>query len=114
MRVKLSDLRLVEKKKEQKKDTFVRNNTESRMTAASDTRCDLRGLTVEEAIMTLDLFIDNMVMAGLSEFTVIHGKGTGALRAAVQQHLKKHSQIKTYRLGTFGEGENGVTIATIK
>ena len=64
--------------------------------------------------MTLDLFIDSMVMAGLSEFTIIHGKGTGVLRAAVQQHLKKHPQIKTYRLGTFGEGENGVTIATLK
>ena len=114
MRVKVSDLRLVEKKKEQKKETFVRRETESRLHAASDTRCDLRGLTVEEAIMTLDRFIDSMVMAGLSEFTIIHGKGTGALRAAVQQHLKKHSQIKTYRLGTFGEGENGVTIATVK
>ena len=114
MRVKVSDLRLVEKKKEQKKETFVRRETESRLNAASDTRCDLRGLTVEEAVMTLDLFIDSMVMAGLSEFTIIHGKGTGALRAAVQQHLKKHSQIKNYRLGSFGEGENGVTIATIK
>ena len=114
MRVKVSDLRLIEKKKEQKKTSFVKNNTESRLNASADTRCDLRGMTVEEGIMTLDLFIDSMVMAGLSEFTIIHGKGTGVLRAAVQQHLKKHSQIKTYRLGTFGEGENGVTIATIK
>lgn len=114
MRVKVSDLRLVEKKKEQKKETFILRETESRLNAASDTRCDLRGLTVEEGIMTLDLFIDSMIMAGLYEFTIIHGKGTGALRAAVQQHLKKHPQIKTYRLGTFGEGENGVTIATIK
>lgn len=114
MRVKVSDLRLIEKKKEQKKETFIRRETESRLTAASDTRCDLRGMTVEEAIMTLDLFIDSMVMSGLGEFTIIHGKGTGALRAAVQQHLKKHSQIKSYRLGTFGEGENGVTIATLK
>lgn len=114
MRVKVSDLRLVEKKKEQKKDTFVRRETESRMTAVSDTRCDLRGMTVEEAILTLDLFLDNMIMSGLSEVTIIHGKGTGALRAAVQQHLKKHPQVKTCRLGTFGEGENGVTIANLK
>ncbi len=113
-RVKVSDLRLIEKKKEQKKTSFVKNNTESRLNASADTRCDLRGMTVEEGIMTLDLFIDSMVMAGLSEFTIIHGKGTGVLRAAVQQHLKKHPQIKNYRLGTFGEGENGVTIATIK
>ncbi len=114
MRVKVSDLRLIEKKKEQKKTPFVKNNTESRLNASADTRCDLRGMTVEEGIMTLDLFIDSMVMSGLSEFTIIHGKGTGVLRAAVQQHLKKHPQIKNYRLGTFGEGENGVTIATIK
>lgn len=114
MRVKVSDLRLIEKKKETKKDTFVRKSTESRMTAASDTRCDLRGLTAEEAIMTLDLFLDSMTMAGLSEVTIIHGKGTGVLRSAVQQHLKKHPQVKSYRLGTFGEGENGVTIATLK
>ena len=114
MRVKVSDLRLVEKKKDKKKETFVRRETESRLNAASDTRCDLRGMNVEEGIMTLDQFIDSMVMSGLNEFTIIHGKGTGVLRAAVQQHLKKHPQVKTYRLGTFGEGENGVTIATLK
>lgn len=114
MRVKVSDLRLIEKKTEKKKETFVRRETESRLNAASDTRCDLRGMNVEEGIMTLDQFIDSMVMSGLHEFTIIHGKGTGVLRAAVQQHLKKHPQVKTYRLGTFGEGENGVTIATLK
>ena len=114
MRVKVSDLRLMEKKKEPKKETFIRKNTESRMNVASDTRCDLRGMTVEEGILTLDLFLDSMIMSGLSEVTIIHGKGTGALRAAVQQHLKKHPQVKNYRLGTFGEGENGVTIATMK
>ena len=114
LRVKVSDLRLIEKQKKSKKDTTVKKHTESRMTATSNTRCDLRGLTVEEAIMTVDLFIDNMVMSGLPEVTIIHGKGTGALRAAVQQHLKKHPQVKSYRLGTFGEGENGVTIAVLK
>ena len=114
MRVKTEDLRLIEKKASPKKDAVMRKSTESRLTAASDTRCDLRGLTVEEAIMTLDLFLDSMVMSGLPEVTIIHGKGTGALRAAVQQHLKKHPQVKSYRLGTFGEGENGVTIATLK
>lgn len=114
MRVKVSDLRLVEKKKTAKNDAFVKKATESRLHAASDTRCDLRGMTVEEGILTLDLFLDNMMMSGLSEVTIIHGKGTGVLRAAVQQHLKKHPQVKNYRLGTFGEGENGVTIATLK
>lgn len=114
MRVKVSDLRLVEKPHQKKNDTVMKKQTESRLNARSDTRCDLRGLTVEEGILTLDLFLDNMIMSGLSEVTIIHGKGTGVLRAAVHQHLKRHPQVKSFRLGTFGEGENGVTIATLK
>lgn len=113
MRVKAERLRLVDKPK-QKTKSDIKHIGESRTSSSADTRCDLRGLTVEEGIMTLDAFIDSMVMARLKEFTIIHGKGTGALRAAVQQHLKRHPQIKSYRLGTFGEGENGVTIAQIK
>ncbi|MBR3974982.1 MAG: endonuclease MutS2 [Clostridia bacterium] len=117
MRVKLDRVRLIEKKQEQKKTAPVmtRNRgTESRLTAAAENRCDLRGMTVDEAIFTLDSFIDSMLMSGLNEFTIIHGKGTGALRAAVQKHLKDNKFIKSYRLGLYGEGENGVTIATLK
>lgn len=113
LRVKADRLRLVEKPK-QKTNSGVKRVGESRVNADVSTRCDLRGMTSEEAIMTLDSFIDSMVMAGLKEFTIIHGKGTGVLRSAVQQHLKRHPQIKSYRLGTFGEGENGVTIAETK
>lgn len=113
LRVKADRLRLVEKPK-QKTRSDVKRVGESRVNADVSTRCDLRGMTSEEAIMTLDSFIDSMVMAGLKEFTIIHGKGTGVLRSAVQQHLKRHPQIKSYRLGTFGEGENGVTIAETK
>ena len=117
MRVKLNRVRLIDKKPEQKKTAPVmtRNRgTESRLTAAAENRCDLRGMTVDEAIFTLDSFIDSMLMSGLNEFTIIHGKGTGALRAAVQRHLKDNKFIKSYRLGLYGEGENGVTIATLK
>ena len=117
MRVKLNRVRLIEKKQEAKKTAPVmtRNRgTESRLTAAAENRCDLRGMTVDEAIFTLDSFIDSMLMSGLNEFTIIHGKGTGALRAAVQRHLKDNKFIKSYRLGLYGEGENGVTIATLK
>ena len=60
------------------------------------------------------MFIDSAVMSGINEFTVIHGKGTGALRSAVQTHLRSHPQIRTFRLGVYGEGENGVTIVTLK
>ena len=77
-------------------------------------RCDLRGLMVDEAIIILDRFLDDLLRSGLTECTIIHGKGTGVLRKSVQAHLRSHRAIKSYRLGTFGEGENGVTIAEIK
>ena len=67
----------------------------------------------DEAILELDKYIDNAVLSGITTVTVIHGKGTGTLRKAVQAHLRTHKNIKTFRTGTFGEGENGVTIAEI-
>ena len=64
--------------------------------------------------MELDQYIDSSVLAGLGTITIIHGKGTGALRAAVQAHLRKHPSVKDFRLGTYGEGESGVTIVNLK
>ena len=58
--------------------------------------------------------MDGAVLAGLNTVTIIHGKGTGALRAAVHQHLRKHKAVRTFRLGVYGEGESGVTIAELK
>lgn len=74
---------------------------------------DLRGMASDEAILELDKYIDNAVLSGLLSICIIHGKGTGVLRKNVQSHLKRHKNIKSYRLGTFGEGENGVTIAEL-
>ncbi|MBQ4102882.1 MAG: Smr/MutS family protein, partial [Clostridia bacterium] len=74
----------------------------------------LRGLMVDEALLVLDRFIDDLIMSGLNECTIIHGKGTGALRSAVTKFLKEDNRIRFSRLGTFGEGENGVTIAELK
>ena len=78
------------------------------------TEVDLRGMTTDEALMELDRFIDASVLSNVPTVTIIHGKGTGALRAAVQQRLKKHRSVKSFRLGTFGEGESGVTVAELK
>ncbi len=75
---------------------------------------DLRGMMTDEAIAVLDRFLDNAMLAKLTQVTIIHGKGTGALRAAVQQHLKRSRYVKSFRLGRFGEGENGVTIAELR
>jgi len=81
---------------------------------AAETRLDLRGQTVEECLMELDRFIDQALRTGIHEFTIVHGKGTGALRAAVQKYLKSSQYVKTYRLGVYGEGETGVTIVELK
>ena len=75
---------------------------------------DLRGMAADEAILELDKYIDNAVLSGIGTVTVIHGKGTGVLRQAVQAHLRSHRNIKSFRLGTFGEGEDGVTIAELE
>ena len=64
--------------------------------------------------MELDRFLSAAVMANLHTATIIHGKGTGALRAAVQQHLKRHPKVKSQRPGRYGEGEMGVTIIELK
>ena len=115
-RVHISDLRLVEKQV-QKKQTPKRtgsSNFEARSTAKAETKVDLRGMNADEAIMTLDRYIDTAYRLSITEFTVVHGKGTGVLRSAVQQYLKGNNFIKSYRLGVYGEGENGVTIVTLK
>lgn len=74
---------------------------------------DLRGMASDEALLELDKYLDDAVISGISTVTIIHGKGTGVLRKAVQSHLRKHKSVKSFRIGLFGEGENGVTIAEL-
>ncbi|HBN38603.1 MAG TPA: endonuclease MutS2 [Ruminococcaceae bacterium] len=114
-RVKLSDIMILDKPKEKPKAT--RHNvyrTSSRADADVKTEIDMRGETVDEALGELSLFIDKCVLNNIEEIRIIHGKGTGALRAAVTDYLKTHPNISEYRLGKYGEGENGVTIAKVK
>ena len=85
----------------------------SRIDRNVKTEIDIRGLTTDEALLELDKYIDEAVLAGIGTITVIHGKGTGVLRKNVQAHLRSHRNIKSFRTGLFGEGENGVTIAEI-
>ena len=75
---------------------------------------DLRGMEAIEAVTAAERYIDSAVMSKLSTVTIIHGKGTGALRAAVQQMLKRNKCVKSFRLGRYGEGETGVTIVELK
>ncbi len=111
--VPLSNLRLL---KEEQKRPFFRTVTKNvgRSNASAATEVDVRGETAEEALMDVDRALDAAVLSGVSHVTIIHGKGTGVLRNAVQQHLRRHPSVKSFRLGTFGEGESGVTIVEMK
>lgn len=91
-----------------------RSNIDSKLKKDVSTSVDLRGMDSEEAISTLDRFLDLQYRVGVKQFTVIHGKGTGVLRKAVARYLKNNKQVESYRLGTYGEGQDGVTIVTLK
>ena len=75
---------------------------------------DIRGMLTDEGIPVVERYIDSASLGGLKTVTIIHGKGTGALRAAVQQSLRKNPQVKSFRPGKFGEGEMGVTVVELK
>lgn len=117
-RVPLSNLRLLEGSKPAVKgrgQAPVRTRgVASRAERTVSTELDLRGMTTEEALLEVDRFIDNALLTGVERITIIHGKGTGALRAAVHRHLRTHPSVANFRLGTYGEGETGVTIAELK
>lgn len=109
--VKLKDLRKVpnEPKKKEKKKRELKLNMK-----AIDSRIDLRGMDSEEACYRTDKYLDEAYLGNLGEVTIVHGKGTGILRKAINDMLKRHPHVKSYRLGVYGEGGDGVTIVELK
>lgn len=109
--VKLKDLRKCEsaQKPKEKKKREVKLNLKS-----VESRVDLRGLDAEEACYRVDKYLDEAYMSNLGEVTVVHGKGTGVLRKAMNDMLKRHPHVKSYRLGLYGEGGDGVTMVVLK
>lgn len=113
-KVNLDNLRLLEDKKKPQVQRSTRRTVKSNATVKAVTEIDLRGMTAMEAIMELDRQLDSATLSGMHQVTIIHGKGTGVLRKEVHNYLKRCKYVKTYRLGVFGEGEAGVTIAELK
>ena len=112
-RVKLNNLRLLEAEKvtvPKRRERTVTKDVKS----LAKTEIDVRGQTAEEAIMSVDSALDSCMLSNIHMLTVIHGKGTGVLRSRIQQYLRHHKAVKSFRLGTFGEGESGVTIVELK
>jgi len=111
MKAHLSQLKLAEPEKPQKSRVL---NKVSAARPSVPMETDVRGMTLEEAIAQVDIYLADATLAGLNEVSIIHGKGTGVLRTGIQRHLKSHMNVKKYRDGMYGEGEQGVTVVTLK
>ena len=114
MRVEFSNLRLLKEDTVKKPIRKSTRTVKTDVSRAASTEVDVRGQTAMEAVMSVDNAIDSAILMNLNTLTIIHGKGTGVLRKESQAPLKKHPSIRSYRLGTYGEGDAGVTIAELK
>jgi len=112
-KVPLGSIRLVEGGKKSKPLVRVKTGI-TKVNRDVSTAVDLRGMNAEEAIMEVDRFIDNCVLTGVETATIIHGVGTGVLKNTLRRYFRKHKSIAAFRTGTYGEGEDGVTIVEIK
>lgn len=115
LKTNLKDVR--RKKEEQpktknKKQTAIEGSFSKTMSLSSEV--DVRGETVDTAVMIIDKFLDDAMLSSLGQVRIIHGKGTGQLRSGIHAYLKRLSYVKSYRLGTFGEGDSGVTVVEFK
>ena len=113
---KQEEVRVVEGESQTQKAArqYIRRTEHKLRSLGAKAEVDLRGMTTHEAEMTLSQFIDRAVMSNLTQVTVIHGKGTGAVRKAVHTYLKRCKPVASFRLGRYGEGEDGVTIVELK
>ena len=113
LKAHISQLRLVKEEPAKKQKSSFHAETGA-MTRTVPMECDVRGMALDEAIPVVDQYLDEAVLASLTEVSIIHGKGTGVLRSGIQQHLRRHPHVKSFRLGVYGEGESGVTVVTLK
>ncbi|MEG1254735.1 endonuclease MutS2 [Clostridium sp.] len=112
--VKLKDLRKGKVSKEDKQQRKMQKREAKLNLKSVASSVDLRGMDSQEAIYTVDKYLDEAYLGGLGEVTIIHGKGTGVLKSSITDLLKHHPHVKNYRLGNYGEGGTGVTVAELK
>jgi DNA mismatch repair protein MutS2 len=110
--VKVKDLRASKLTHQEKKEIKKREVNLNLKSVSSSV--DLRGMDSEEAVYTTDKYLDDAYRGGLAEVTIVHGKGTGVLRQAINDMLRRHAHVKSYRLGNYGEGGTGVTMVELK
>jgi DNA mismatch repair protein MutS2 len=116
LNVPISEVRLVKEEKAKQPTRSVGGQGRLGMSKAETVRSeiDLRGMMVEEASYELDKYLDDAVLTGVGQIYVIHGKGTGALRSGIQDFLRGHHHVKSFRIGQHGEGDLGVTVVELK
>ncbi|MBO5369205.1 MAG: endonuclease MutS2 [Clostridia bacterium] len=113
--VNLKDVRIKSEPGEKKKQKKTPSGDQSfSKTMSLSSELDVRGETVESAVMLIDKFLDDAILSSLGQVRIIHGKGTGLLRQGIHSYLKRLSYVKSYRLGVFGEGDSGVTVVELK
>ncbi len=114
IKANLKDLRRVKEEQKPVKGSRVSGRSMESKTMTASTELDIRGMMVDEGTILLDKFIDDAVMSSVKTLSVIHGKGTGALRNGIHNYLRTNKFVKSYRLGVYGEGDSGVTIIELK
>ena len=114
MKVPLDDLELLSSAKSAAKPVQSGANVKRTRGESVRSELDLRGANLEEALMEVDRFLDEALLGNLGQVYIIHGKGTGILRSGIQEFLRKHKHVKSFRIGSFGEGGTGVTVAELK
>ena len=111
--VKISDVEIVKEEKQTKQQKTAQYRASVNKAKNIKPEINLLGMTVDEAIMELDKYLDDACLSHLNQVRIVHGKGTGALRKGVHEYLKRQKYVKSFRLGEFGEGDAGVTIVEL-